>query len=454
MPGGIKITFAGAADTVTGSRHLVEADGQTILLDCGLFQGFKTLRLRNWAAFPMAPRRIDAVVLSHAHLDHSGYLPVLVREGFRGPIYCTAPTRDLVEIMLLDSAHLLEEEARHANQFGYSKHQPAEPLYTVADVRRCLKQIVPLRWGSRQPQGVFDIMLQPAGHLLGASIVTLMRGKTRLVYSGDLGRDDDLLMAEPKAIEQADVLLIESTYGNRLHPKEDVEARLAAMISQTAARGGTLLMPAFAVGRAQALMLAIQRLKARQAIPDLPVYLDSPMAQKATRVHRKHEAALRISRDEVEALCEGAEFVTDSQASMALAGNRFPSIIIAGSGMATGGRILHHLKSFGPDARHHIVFPGFQVPGTRGAKLVAGDRQCKIHGQYVQINAQISQLEGLSGHADQAGLLQWSRHFRKPPAQVFVVHGEREAADALRSQLKDQLGWPARTVEQLESEWV
>ena len=445
-----QITFAGAADTVTGSRHLVVAGGKRVLLDCGIFQGFKTLRLRNWSPFPVAPRSLDAVVLSHAHLDHAGYLPALVRDGFRGPIMCSKATRDLAEIMLLDSAHLLQEEAAFANRHDYSKHRPALPLYTVDDVRRCLAQFEPVTFQKETMLGPVCITLTPAGHLLGAASVSLEVNGRRLVFSGDLGREHDLLMPPPQRIATADVLLVESTYGNRQHPVEDAEQKLGLIVRKTVARGGTVLMPSFAVGRSQALMLLLHRLKRRGDIPDVPVFLDSPMAARATAVYRKHGALLRLSGDEREAMCNAATFVGSPTASRKVSGLNYPSVIIAGSGMATGGRILHHLKTYAPDPRSHIVFPGFQVPGTRGAKLVAGDPAIKIHGSYVPVNAWVSQIEGLSGHADADELLGWLRGFSHPPKQTFVVHGEREAADALRLRISDELGWKVATVEHMQ----
>ncbi len=445
-----QITFAGAADTVTGSRHLVVAGGKRVLLDCGIFQGFKTLRLRNWSPFPVAPRSLDAVVLSHAHLDHAGYLPALVRDGFRGPIMCSKATRDLAEIMLLDSAHLLQEEAAFANRHDYSKHRPALPLYTVDDVRRCLAQFEPVTFQKETMLGPVCITLTPAGHLLGAASVSLEVNGRRLVFSGDLGREHDLLMPPPQRIATADVLLVESTYGNRQHPVEDAEQQLGLIVRKTVARGGTVLMPSFAVGRSQALMLLLHRLKRRGDIPDVPVFLDSPMAARATAVYRKHGALLRLSGDEREAMCNAATFVGSPTASRKVSGLNYPSVIIAGSGMATGGRILHHLKTYAPDPRSHIVFPGFQVPGTRGAKLVAGDPAIKIHGSYVPVNARVSRIEGLSGHADADELLGWLRGFSHPPKQTFVVHGEREAADALRLRISDELGWKVATVEHMQ----
>jgi metallo-beta-lactamase family protein len=450
MRSAMKITFAGAADTVTGSRHLVEVGDQRILLDCGLFQGFKTLRERNWLPFPLPANEIDAVILSHAHLDHSGYLPVLCREGYRGPIYCTAPTRDLVEIMLLDSAHLLQEEANFANRHGFSKHHPARPLYDVNDARHCLKQLRVVSWDTQIRVGRVEASFVRAGHLLGAAIVRLTFQKRTLVFSGDLGRKRDLLMPPPATVTAADVLLLESTYGNRRHPPEDPAEALARAIRETVARGGTVLLPSFAVGRAQALMLYIGRLMREGRIPKLPVFLDSPMATRATQVFKKHTSELRIDGADMKVLLACAKNVATPDESKALSQLKYPAIIIAGSGMATGGRILHHIKTFAPSARNHIVFPGFQVPGTRGAKLLSGDRTTKIHGNYIDVNAQVSQIASLSGHADADEILLWLRQFRRAPREVFVVHGEREASDALRMRIRDELGWAADAVEHMQ----
>jgi metallo-beta-lactamase family protein len=441
----MRITFLGAADTVTGSRHLVEIGGRRILLDCGLFQGFKVYRQRNWQPPPAALREADAVVISHAHLDHCGWLPALVRSGFRGKVYATPATRDLAEVLLLDAAHLQEEDARRANRCGYSRHAKALPLYTRADAQAAMARIAPLAPGHALALGDVRIVLTPVGHLLGACAVTLEHRDRRLVFSGDLGRSDDLLMPAPQAVPQADVMLVESTYGNRLHPSEDGAARLGAIVRETVQRGGSVLLPAFAVGRAQALMLVLQRLKAAGELsPGLPVFLDSPMAIEATAVVERHRRLLRIRPREADALADGVYFVTTVAQSMRLARSRWPSVIISASGMATGGRVLHHLKAMAPHERHHVVFAGFQVGGSRGARLVAGATEVKIHGEYVPVRAQVSHLEGFSGHADRAGLLGWLRQLHAAPRQTFVVHGEPDAADALRLRIHDELGWPAR----------
>ena len=448
----MKISFFGAADTVTGSRHLVHIGGHSLLLDCGLFQGFKVHRERNWAPPPPEPLQADAVVLSHAHLDHSGWLPALVKHGFRGPVYASPATRDLAEVLLLDSAHLQEEDARRANRYGYSRHAKALPLYTRRDAQRAIARIVPLPPGRDARVGQVRIGLTPVGHLLGACAVTLARGGERLVFSGDVGRSDDLLMPAPQPLPEADVLLIESTYGNRVHPRDDAAAGLAQIIRDTVQRGGSVLMPAFAVGRAQALLLVLRRLKAAGAIPrDLPVYVDSPMAVQATALYHKHRRLLRVGAREADHLAEGVHMVADAKQSMRLVGSRWPSVIISASGMATGGRVLHHLKAMAPVAKHHIVFAGFQVGGSRGARLVAGATEVKIHGEYVPVRAQVSQVEGFSGHADAGELMAWMQTLREPPRQTFVVHGEPDAADALRMRIKDQLGWPVRVPQHGES---
>ena len=448
----MNLSFLGAADSVTGSRHRVDLGGQRILLDCGLYQGYKVLRERNWAAPGPGLLEVDAVVLSHAHLDHSGYLPALVKHGWQGKVYASPATCALAEVLLLDSAHLQEEDARRANRYGYSHHEKALPLYTRADARRALAHLAPLPPGRELRLGNVTVQLTPVGHLLGACAVTLEHRGERLVYSGDVGRSGDLLMPPPAPVPRADVMIVESTYGNRRHPVEDVMARLAGIVNTTIQRGGSVLMPTFAVGRAQALMLVLQRLKRSGAIPsELPIFVDSPMAQQATAVYRRYGRLLRIKPSEVATLTDGVRMIETPQQSMRLVRSRYPSVILSASGMATGGRVLHHLKAMAPEPRHHIVFPGFQVGGSRGAKMIGGATEVKIHGEYVPVRAELSHLEGLSGHADADELIEWLRGQPRPPRQTFVVHGEPEASDALRLRIADELGWKVRVPQQGET---
>jgi len=447
----MRIQFLGAADTVTGSKHLVEAAGQRVLLDCGLFQGFKLFRERNWRPLPVDPRSIDAVVLSHAHLDHSGWLPVLVKAGFKGPVIATAATRALCGVLLTDAAHLQEEDARRATRQRYSRHTPALPLYTRADVQRTMALFRTVEPDRDQALGSLGVRFTPVGHLLGACAVTLTDRSIALAFSGDLGRSDDLLMPPPRTLTRADVMLVEATYGNRLHPRTDPQATLGRIVNDTVRRGGSVLLPAFAVGRAQALLLLLQRLGAAGEIPrQLPIFLDSPMATEATALYLQHRGGLRIAPAEARSLCDGVRLVATAAQSMRTVALRMPRVVISSSGMATGGRVLHHLKAMAPDQRHHIVFAGFQVAGSRGAHLVAGASEVKIHGQYVPVRAQVSALEGVSGHADANGILDWLRALRAPPVQTFVVHGEPDAADTLRCRIQDELHWRVRAPQQGE----
>ncbi len=452
----MQITFLGAADTVTGSRHLIDTGNKRLLLDCGLFQGFKALRERNWmdwTAMGVPPRGIDAVVLSHAHLDHSGFLPALVKQGFKGAIYATQATCDLAQVMLLDSAHLQEEDAKRANRYGYTRHAPALPLYSRADALRCLAHFKPVQFHQRVDLGGgTSITITPMGHLLGAGAVRVQRGKRSLVFSGDIGRMHDMMMPPPEFVTQADTLLVESTYGDRLHPLDGTMDTLARIIHETHARGGTVLLPSFAVGRAQTLLLCLQRLKRSGAIAQrTPVFLDSPMSQAATRIYTRHAKLLSVPAKEIKQLCEGVTLVEKPQDSARLSRLRYPSVIISSSGMATGGRVLHHLQALAPHAKNHIVFPGFQVGGTRGAKMIAGATEVKIFGEFVPIKAQVSHLEGMSAHADANEILQWLRGFKKPPEQTYVVHGEPGAADTMRSRIKDELGWAVKVPQALQT---
>lgn len=445
------LRFLGATGTVTGSRYLVEADGVRVLVDCGLFQGFKQLRLRNWAPFPVPPSSVDAVVLTHAHLDHSGYLPRLVRSGFRGRIYCTAATRALSEVLLADSGRLQEEEASYASHKRSSRHQQPQPLYSEAEAEACMDNFsvhdfeADVRLGGR-----LSFSLQPAGHLLGAAQVRMRIGDRIVHFSGDLGREDDLLMPPPAPLGETDVLVCESTYGNRLHPPGDVARELAEVVRRVAARGGVILIPAFAVGRTQELLLHLERLRRSQDIPDIPVFVNSPMALAATAIHQRFNDAHRLGPEECRRMTEFATPVRSVEESRALNQRSGPMIIISASGMLTGGRVLHHVMAFGSDPRNAIVLAGYQAGGTRGARLAAGEKSLRIFGRDVPINAEVLPLQGMSAHSDRDGLLRWLRSAPRSPEMVYVTHGEAEAADALRYRIEHELGWAARAPEHLE----
>lgn len=446
------IQFLGAAGTVTGSKYLVRAGDGRLLVDCGLFQGFKPLRLRNWAEPPFDPKTIAAVVLTHAHIDHSGYLPLLIKKGFRGRIYCSEATADLCRILLPDSARLAEEDAERANRVGYSKHHPALPLYTERDAEAALRHLVTVPFAHDfEPMPGARASFAHAGHILGASTVRLSDGRMTLAFSGDLGRTHDNIMRPPEPIARADFLVVESTYGDRRHENNDPDADLAAVIARTAQRGGTIVIPAFAVGRTQTLLFAIARLKAKKKIaPDLPVFLNSPMAEDATDIYHRHHAEHRLNDKECEAMCHAAKIVNSVEESKKLNLSREPKIIIAGSGMATGGRVVHHIAAFGPHPENAIVFAGFQAGGTRGAAMLAGAKEVKIHGNYVPIRAEVVALGNLSAHADVDEIMQWLKGFEKPPRETFVTHGEPAAADALRLRIQDELGWNAHVPDHLE----
>ena len=438
----VKLTFLGGVGTVTGSKYLVDTGEARILVDCGLFQGYKQLRLRNWKPLPVDPASIDAVVLTHAHIDHSGYLPVLVKNGFRGKIHCTEATFDLCAILLPDSAYLQEREAERANRYGYSKHKPALPLYEQQDVEKTLElfETAPFDVPANVAKGV-SATFRLAGHILGAAIVELQTPTQKIVFSGDLGRPNDPIMYDPATIRQADYLLVESTYGNRQHGERNAQDALADIINRTAKRGGTVLIPSFAVGRAQTLLYHLHELKAAGRIPDLPVYLDSPMAIDATELFCKHAYCHKLSRTQSLNACHVAKYVHDSEDSKALDYDQMPKIIIAASGMATGGRVLHHLKFYVPDARNSVLFAGFQAGGTRGAAMVAGIDRIKIHGEYHDVRAEVATLHMLSAHADADEIMQWLGGFESPPKETFIVHGEPDAADILRHRIEEELGW-------------
>jgi len=440
----LKITFLGGVGTVTGSKYLVEAGDRKILVDCGLFQGYKQLRLRNWSPPPVDPSTIDAVVLTHAHIDHSGYLPVLVRSGYRGRIYATAATRDLCDILLPDSGFLQEREADFANRHGTSKHHPALPLYTREEGEEVIPRFTDVDFDADTDLGGgVTLRMMRAGHILGAAMIRLSFKGRHLLFSGDLGRPDDATMHDPAVVRQADWLVVESTYGDRQHTAQDPEAALADVVSRTAGRGGTVLIPAFAVGRAQSILYHLHRLKAAGRIPDIPVVLDSPMAIDATEIFCRHIKDHRLDANACARVFGAVRYTRTVDESKSLMQNHInmPMIIISASGMATGGRILHHLRHLASDHRNAILFAGFQAGGTRGAAMTSGAKSVKIFGEYVAIRAEVANLHMLSAHADADEIMGWLQGFESPPRQTFVTHGEPSSADALRHRIEETLGW-------------
>lgn len=439
------LQFLGATGTVTGSRYLLEVGGKRILVDSGLFQGYKELRERNWENFPVPPDTIDYVLLTHAHLDHSGYLPALVREGFRGQIIASEGTAELASIMLPDSAHLLEEEAERAARKRYSKHVHPKPLYTVEDAERTLGKFRTVKFG--EPYEVVPgvtATFEHAGHILGASQLHLDVAGTTLHFTGDLGRVDDMLMIPPTPYEGSDILITESTYGDRKHPIANAEAELGPILKRVLERGGTVVIPAFAVGRAQALMLVVSRLIGKGTIPKVPVFINSPMAVSATEFYERHRNEHKVDMAEFEAMYEVAHLVKSVEESKALNERKDAKIIIAASGMMTGGRVLHHVVAFGEDPKNAILLSGYQAGGTRGRLLSEGAETLRIFGRDVPINAEVVQLESMSAHADASQIVDWMRSAPTPPKQVFVTHGEPESSDALRWRIQNELGWNVR----------
>ncbi len=446
------LSFFGAAGTVTGSRTLLRAGGRQVMVDCGMFQGLKNLRQRNWAPFPVDVAGIDAVLLTHAHLDHSGYLPRLARMGYKGPVYATAATVDLAEVLLLDSAGIQEADAEFLNRHALSSHKPALPLYTVADAERVLRQFRKVEFDEWQ-----DVVpglrarWRNAGHILGAAIVEIDHNGRRVVFSGDLGRYGDAIMNDPVAVERADYLVVESTYGDRSHGDADPLQALLDIINRTVQRGGTLLIPAFAVGRVQLLLWYLYRLRGSGRLSaGLPIFVDSPMSMDATDIYRRNTRLLRHGYSELQGAFQLPRYVRDVQESKSLDVSPMPKIIISASGMATGGRVLHHLKHYAPDPRSTILFAGYQAAGTRGATIVNGASQVKIHGEYVRVRAEVQNLSMLSAHADSDEIMRWLRGFEAAPRRGFLNHGEPQAADSLRLRIKDELGWRVQAVEHLE----
>jgi metallo-beta-lactamase family protein len=450
------LTFLGAAGTVTGSKHLLEVGGRRVLVDCGLFQGLKELRERNWAALPIDPKQIDAVVLTHAHLDHCGYLPRLVAAGFRGRIFCTAGTRDLCTLVLPDSARIQEEDARQANRRGYSKHTPALPLYTEIDAARAISQLQPVGYDRPMPvvPGV-EVDFINAGHLLGSAYARARIGDKILLFGGDLGRFGRPVLPDPTFVDAADALLVESTYGDRTHEPDDDGSRLAAIIKETTDRGGRVIIPSFAIGRVEELLYWLRRLEQSKRIPILPVYVDSPMAAGALQFYASRSLELdpdvRSGARETDLFgTERMTVVASAPDSAALVASKTPAIVIASSGMATGGRVLHHLAAGLPNPQNTVLFVGYQAEGTRGRALCEGAKYITIQGQQVPVAARIERIDSMSAHADVNEVMRWLGGFTRPPAMTYLVHGEAPALQALSTRIQSQLKWSVHIAKYLE----
>ena len=470
------ITFLGAARTVTGSKYLLDTGRSRVLVDAGLFQGLKELRDRNWQDLPVAAADLDAIVLTHAHLDHIGYLPRLVGQGFRGRVFCTAGTQDLARIVLPDSGRIQEEDAENANRQGYSKHAPALPLYTEADALNAVALLQPVGYDRPVPATPdVEVEFVNAGHLLGSAYARIRTGDLTILFGGDLGRYGRPVLPDPTPVAEADYLLVESTYGNRVHREDDDGAQLADVISATVARKGRVIIPSFAIGRVEELIYWLKRLEDEKRIPVLPVYLDSPMAVEALGRYAARTGELdpdmqpearddkaphgpadraenserrRRHAERERQICtfctERFRSVSSAAESKQLTSSKSPAIIISSSGMATGGRVLHHLRAALPDPRNTVLFVGFQAAGTRGRRLVEGEKEVKIHGRFVPVNARIELIESMSAHADSQEILRWLGGFTRPPRTTVLVHGEPVAMEALAASITERLGWTTR----------
>lgn len=457
----VRVKFLGGAGTVTGSKYFLEIGHLRVLVDCGLFQGLKDFRRRNWDPFPVDVKDIDMVLLTHAHIDHTGYLPKLVKEGYSGPIYCTEPTLELVKILLLDAGKLQEEEATYAQKKGYSKHEKPEPLFTIKDAERVFPLLQPLNFEEEYTlHDVLKVTAYNAGHILGAAILKLkVQGdhqEKKLVFSGDLGRYHDPILNPPSDIPFADVLFMESTYGDRINENTKVSSHLAKVIKDTYMRGGVSVIPSFAVGRTQLILFLLHRMQNLGTIPNISIYVDSPMAIDVTKLYRSFSGYHHLGPflDEYGAnpfAHKNLHYYQSQDASMTLNHLRGDAIIISASGMATGGRILHHLYNRLPNENDSVVFVGFQPEGTRGRKLLDGDKTCRIYGVDVPVKASVHFIEGLSAHADQGELLEWSDGFIHKPKLTFLVHGEPEATAELANQLKERHQWNPIVPDYLES---
>lgn len=437
----ITIHFLGAAGTVTGSKYLIEAFGKKLLIDCGLFQGQKKLRQLNWEYLPVNISELEAVLLTHGHLDHCGYLPKLIKAGFGGWILGTLPTLEIAEIILRDSAKIQEEDADRANRHGYTKHKPAKPLYNSEDVNETVQHFKaePLdEWISIDENIRFRFRYN--GHIIGATFIELEIAGKMLVFSGDIGREHDLLMRAPLHPEKADVLFIESTYGDRLHPTDSSESKLAEIITNTVSRAGTLIVPSFAVERTQSLMYLLWQLHEKKSIPEIPIYMDSPMGRNVLDVFHKFHDWHKLPIEDCTKMCELIRRVESPKETKSIVNDYHPKIVIAGSGMATGGRVLAYLEKYLGDESSTVLLVGYQAEGTRGRDMLEKKPEIKIHGQWHKVKAHIETIEGLSAHADQSELLNWMSNL-KGPEKIFIIHGEMSGAKALQGKIKERFGW-------------
>lgn len=448
----LQLQFLGAAGTVTGSKYLLTHKGRKILVDCGLFQGAKTLRLKNWGKFPMNPAEIDSIILTHAHIDHSGFIPRLIKEGFHGKIYCTPATKELCNILLPDSGYLMEEEAEYLNRHKKTKHSPALPLFTVRDAEEALEYFEVVPYGEKKLlDSDISFEFRYVGHILGAASAILDVAGKKIGFTGDIGRMNDRIFYPPKLLPQINYLVTESTYGNRLHQQSDPLNDLATAINETYQRKGVILIPAFAVGRTQALMHDLSLLRKQKRIPEFPMYLNSPMATNVSNVFCEYNKLHKLSEEECIETCEVVKYVRTVEESKALNVRKGPMLIISASGMLTGGRVLHHLKAFAPHPENTILLTGFQAVGTRGEALERGAEEIKIHGEYVRVKAQVKVLHNMSAHADYKEIIRWFSKSEIQPQKVFVTHGESSAADEFRRRLTETFGWECSVPVQDES---
>ena len=438
----ITIHFLGAAGTVTGSKYLIDTGDRKIMIDCGLFQGLKELRLKNWDYLPVNVAEIDTVLLTHGHMDHTGYLPRLVKMGFKGSILATQPTLAIAKIILLDSAKIQEEYAEQANKEGFTKHNPAEPLYTIQDAERAIDHFKSLpegEWITLYPE--IKVRFQYNGHIIGATFIELDVHGKRFVFSGDIGRKEDLLMRSPKKPERADVLFIESTYGDRIHPKDDLEEKLKAIVNETVEKGGTLIIPSFAVERTQTLMYLLWQLKEKKAIPEIPMIMDSPMGNNVLEVFHNYREWHKLPIEDCNKMCNIFQVVQSYKETWEVIDNKKPKIVIAGSGMMSGGRVLTYLQQYIGKPETTVLLAGFQAEGTRGRKLLEGATEVKIYGKYYPVKAEIKNLQVLSAHADQAELLDWMSEITTTPEKVFIIHGEATSAQVFSEKVTETYGW-------------